>query len=109
MYRWETTVTNRQLEEEITAVGTILNISVTERGVGGIVKKVRVEGSDGIMTINGEGQVRAKLGNPYMKITKNDGNVMKDIESLPSRTRAWMIIISPPSISMEADTATESA
>ncbi len=39
MYRWETTVTNRQLEEEITAVGTILNISVTERGVGGIVKK----------------------------------------------------------------------
>lgn len=36
------------------------------------------------MTINGEGQVRAKLGNPYMKITKNDGNVMKDIESLPS-------------------------
>ena len=84
MYRWETTVTNRQLEEEITAVGTILNISVTERGVGGIVKKVRVEGSDGIMTINGDGQVRAKLGNPYMKITKNDGNVMKDIESLPS-------------------------
>ena len=84
MYRWETTVTNRQLEEEITAVGTILNISVTERGVGGIVKKVRVEGSDGIMTINGEGQVRAKLGNPYMKITKNDGAVMKDIESLPS-------------------------
>lgn len=84
MYRWETTVTNRQLEEEITAVGTILNISVTERGVGGIVKKVRVEGSDGVMTINGEGQVRAKLGNPYMKIIKNDGSVMKDIESLPS-------------------------
>lgn len=84
MYRWETTVTNRQLEEEITAVGTILNISVTERGVGGIVKKVRVEGSEGVTTINGEGQVRAKLGNPYMKITKNDGNVMKDIESLPS-------------------------
>lgn len=84
MYRWETTVTNRQLEEEITAVGTILNITVTERGVGGIVKKVRLEGSDGVMTINGEGQVRAKFGNPYMTITRNDGSVMKDFESLPS-------------------------
>lgn len=84
MYRWETTVTNRQLEEEITAVGTILNITVTERGVGGIVKKVRLEGSDGVMTINGEGQVRAKFGNPYMTITRNDGSLMKDFESLPS-------------------------
>lgn len=84
MYRWEATVTNRQLEEEITAVGSILNITVTERGVGGIVKKLRIEGSDGVMTINGEGQVRAKLGNKYMTITKNDGTIMKDFDSLPS-------------------------
>lgn len=84
MYRWETTVTNRQLEEEITEVGSILNITVTERGVGGIVKKLRVEGSDGVMTVNGEGQVRAKLGNKYMTITKQDGTLMKDFDSLPS-------------------------
>ncbi|WP_077610680.1 SpoIID/LytB domain-containing protein [Clostridium sp. Marseille-P2415] len=84
MYRWETTVTNRQLEEEITEVGSILNITVTERGVGGIVKKLRIEGSDGIMTINGEGQVRAKLGNKYMTLTKQDGTLMKDFDSLPS-------------------------
>ena len=84
MYRWETTVTNRQLEEEITEVGSILNITVTERGVGGIVKKLRVEGSDGVMTINGEGQVRAKLGNKYMSITKLDGTLMKNFDSLPS-------------------------
>ncbi|WP_394522257.1 SpoIID/LytB domain-containing protein [Lacrimispora sp. JR3] len=84
MYRWETSVTNRQLEEEITEVGSILNITVTERGVGGIVKKVRVEGSDGTMTISGEGQVRAKLGNQYMVLTKKDGSVMKNFESLPS-------------------------
>lgn len=84
MYRWETTVTNRQLEEEITEVGAILNISVVERGVGGIVKKLRVEGSDGIMTISGEGQVRAKLGNKYMTITKKDGTLMNNFESLPS-------------------------
>ena len=84
MYRWETTVTNRQLEEEITEVGSILNITVTERGVGGIVKKLRVEGSDGVMTINGEGQVRAKLGNKYMTITKLDGTLMKNFDSLPS-------------------------
>ena len=78
------------------------------------MKKVRVEGSDGIMTINGEGQVRPKLGNPYMKITKNDGTVMKDIESLPSayiaiENEAWMITISPPSISTAAAMATASA
>jgi stage II sporulation protein D len=84
MYRWETTVTNRQLEEEITEVGSILNITVTERGVGGIAKKIRVEGSDGVMTISGEGQVRAKLGNKYMVLTKKDGNVMKNFDSLPS-------------------------
>ena len=84
MYRWETTVTNRQLEEEITEVGSILNITVVERGVGGIVKKLRVEGSDGVMTISGEGQVRAKLGNKYMTITKKDGSVMKNFDSLPS-------------------------
>ena len=84
MYRWETSVTNRQLEEEITEVGSILNITVTERGVGGIVKKLRIEGSDGIMTINGEGQVRAKLGNKYMTVTKLDGTMMKNFDSLPS-------------------------
>lgn len=84
MYRWETTVTNRQLEEEITEVGSILNVTVTERGVGGIVKKLRVEGSDGVMTINGEGQVRAKLGNKYMAITKLDGSTLKNFDSLPS-------------------------
>ena len=84
MFRWETSVTNRQLEEEITEVGSILNITVIERGVGGIVKKLRVEGSDGVMTINGEGQVRAKLGNKYMVITKKDGTLMKNFDSLPS-------------------------
>lgn len=84
MYRWETLVTNRQLEEEITEVGSILNITVTERGVGGIVKKLRVEGSDGVMTISGEGQVRAKLGNKYMTIQKKDGTTLKNFESLPS-------------------------
>lgn len=84
MYRWETTVTNRQLEEEITEVGSILNITVTERGVGGIAKKLRVEGSDGVMTISGEGQVRAKMANKYMVLTKKDGSVMKNFESLPS-------------------------
>ena len=84
MYRWETTVTNRQLEEEITEVGSILNITVVERGVGGIVKKLRVEGSEGVMTISGEGQVRAKLGNKYMTLTKKDGTQMKNFDSLPS-------------------------
>lgn len=84
MYRWETTVTNQELEEEITAVGTILNISVTQRGVGGIVKQVRVEGAGGISTINGEAQVRAKLGNPNMKIIRKNGSVIKNLQSLPS-------------------------
>jgi stage II sporulation protein D len=84
MYRWETTVTNRQLEEEITRVGTIRKITVTERGIGGIVKKLRIEGSDGVMSINGEGQVRAKLGNQYMTIKEQNGSLMKQITSLPS-------------------------
>ncbi len=36
------------------------------------------------MTISGEGQVRAKLGNKYMTLTKKDGTQMKNFDSLPS-------------------------
>jgi stage II sporulation protein D len=36
------------------------------------------------MTISGEGQVRAKMGNKYMVLNKKDGSVMKNFDSLPS-------------------------
>lgn len=84
MYRWETTVTNEQLLEKIGGVGTILNISVTERGVGGVAKKVRVEGSDGTKTISGESQIRSRLGNRALTIIKNDGKKLTDWDTLPS-------------------------
>lgn len=84
MYRWHGKITNRQLEEKITGVGTILNVTMIERGVGGIGKKLRIEGSDGTRTINGQGQIRSLLGNKGITITKNDGQTLTGWDTLPS-------------------------
>ena len=84
MYRWEARITNKQLEEKIGGVGTILNLTMIERGTGGIGKTLRVEGSDGNKNIKGQGQIRALLGNKAVEIVKNDGGVLTGWDTLPS-------------------------
>lgn len=84
LYRWELKITNLQLAEKITGIGTILNMTVTERGVGGIGKKLRVEGSDGTKVISGQGQIRTILGNKAVEITNNKGEILTGWDTLPS-------------------------
>lgn len=84
MYRWRTTVTNRQLQEKIGGVGTITGLTMLERGVGGIGKKLKITGTDGEKIINGQSQIRNLLGNTALVFTKNDGQTLTGWDSLPS-------------------------
>lgn len=84
MYRWETKITNRSLEEKITGIGEIQALAVTERGTGGIAKKLKVYGSEGETVISGESQIRSTLGSTELVYRKNDGKTLTGWSNLPS-------------------------
>ena len=84
MYRWETKITNRSLEEKITGIGEIQTLAVTERGTGGIAKKLKVYGSEGETVISGESQIRSTLGSTELVYKKNDGKTLTGWSNLPS-------------------------
>lgn len=84
MYRWETKITNRSLEEKITGIGEIQALAVTERGTGGIAKKLKVYGSEGETVISGESQIRSTLGSTELVYKKNDGKTLMGWSNLPS-------------------------
>lgn len=82
LYRWSTTLTSTQLEQKISDIGTIVSVSVKERGTGGIAKVLEIEGTNGTRTINGQGQIRSTLGSTDSKIKQNNGEVRNGSESL---------------------------
>lgn len=84
MYRWETKITNRSLEEKITGIGEIQALAVTERETGGIAKKLKVYGSEGETVISGESQIRSTLGSTELVYKKNDGKTLTGWSNLPS-------------------------
>lgn len=84
MYRWNTKITSRQLQQEISDIGNITGITMKERSVGGIGKVLEVEGSSGTKEIRGEGQIRAVLGNRELVIERQDKTTVSGWDSLPS-------------------------
>ena len=84
LYRWQTTVTNRRLEEKIDSIGEIQGIFVTERGTGGIAKRVQIVGSGGTRELEGQTQIRNVLGSEALVYERNDGSEMTGWASLPS-------------------------
>lgn len=84
MYRWDTTLTSTQLEQKVPDIGTITKMTMKERGAGGIGKILEIEGTEGIKTISGQGQIRSTLGNHELVIRKNDGKTMTGSDTLPS-------------------------
>lgn len=84
MYRWETKLTNKALQETITDIGEIQALFITERGTGGIAKKLKIYGSGGEKTISGESQIRSTLGSSDLVYKKNDGKTLTGWSSLPS-------------------------
>lgn len=84
MFRWTAKTTNRILDEKIGGVGRITGLTITERGPGGIAKALKVVGTEGSKTFNGQSKIRNILGNKNLVFTRNDGSAMDGWDTLPS-------------------------
>lgn len=83
-YRWNVTTSQEILSSNIDGVGTVTGLQITERGGGGVAKKLLVTGTEGEKTISGQNAIRAALGDESLVITKKDGKTVTGWGSLPS-------------------------
>ncbi|MBQ7795015.1 MAG: SpoIID/LytB domain-containing protein [Lachnospiraceae bacterium] len=84
MYRWSVKTNSTILSEKIGGVGRITGLAVTERGPGGLAKNLKVVGTEGSKSFNGQSKVRSILGNVSLEFTRNDGSTISGWETLPS-------------------------
>lgn len=84
LYRWKTTLTNRQLQQKVTGIGEITGVAMMERSTGGVGKVLLVEGNGGSKEIRGEGPIRNVLGSRELIIERQDQTTMTGWDSLPS-------------------------
>ena len=84
MYRWETKLSAKTLEQKVNTIGSIENVAVTERGPGGIATRLEITGSAGTTTISGQGNIRSTLGNTELVFTRKDKSKMEGQATLPS-------------------------
>ena len=84
MFRWQTDLPADVASAQISGAGQIQDMTVTDRGPGGIAGELTVTGSDGTVTIKGQSAIRSALGNPSLIITKKDGGTMTGSATLPS-------------------------
>ena len=84
MFRWQTDLPADVASAQISGAGQIQDMTVTDRGRGGIAGELTVTGSDGTVTIKGQSAIRSALGNPSLIITKKDGGTMTGSATLPS-------------------------
>lgn len=83
MFRWQTDLPADVASAQISGAGQIQDMTVTDRGPGGIAGELTVTGSDGTVTIKGQSAIRSALGNPSLIITKKDGGTMTGSATLP--------------------------
>lgn len=84
MFRWQTDLPADVASAQISGAGQIQDMTITDRGPGGIAGELTVTGSDGTVTIKGQSAIRSALGNPSLIITKKDGGTMTGSATLPS-------------------------
>ena len=84
MFRWQTDLPADVASAQISGAGQIQDMTVTDRGPGGIAGELTVTGPDGTVTIKGQSAIRSALGNPSLIITKKDGGTMTGSATLPS-------------------------
>lgn len=84
MFRWQTDLPADVASAQISGAGQIQDMTVTDRGPGGIAGELTVIGTDGTVTIKGQSAIRSALGNPSLIITKKDGGTMTGSATLPS-------------------------
>lgn len=83
-YRWNVMTNTEILTENISGVGTVESISITERLAGGVAQSLKVTGSEGEKTITGQNAIRSALGDGRLTIKRKDGNTSEGWSSLPS-------------------------
>ena len=84
MFRWQTDLPADVASAQISGAGQIQDMTVTDRGPGGIAGELTVTGTDGTVTIKGQSAIRSALGNPSLIISKKDGGTMTGSATLPS-------------------------
>lgn len=84
LYRWTVNTNSRILSNRIPEVGKVESIVVTERGAGGIAQSIKVKGSTGTITIQGQNEIRYRLGSEDIDLYMMDGRVKKNYGTLPS-------------------------
>lgn len=84
MYRWTTNISASLLESKLEGVGQVQNMTVTERGPGGIAQEIQVQGSQGTAKIRTQSQIRSTLGDTSLVIRRNDGTDLTGSATLPS-------------------------
>ncbi|MCI8454969.1 MAG: SpoIID/LytB domain-containing protein [Lachnospiraceae bacterium] len=84
MFRWQVTTTSQILDEKIDGVGRITGLAVTERGPGGVARKLKVVGTEGEKTFQGQSRIRNVLGNERLTLTRKNGSTAQGFDSLPS-------------------------
>ena len=83
MFRWQTEITAEQIAAKVPEAGTIQDLSVSARGLGGIASELTVKGDQDTVRIKGQSAIRTFLGNEENAIRRQDGSKM-NAASLPS-------------------------
>lgn len=88
-YRWTATVPQKTMSDLIelntkTEIGTLVSLTVTKTGDGGIVQEITAAGTKGKVVVATENKIRSALGGSGYKIQKQDGTVVDSSALLPS-------------------------
>ncbi|MCD8224321.1 MAG: SpoIID/LytB domain-containing protein [Clostridiales bacterium] len=83
-FRWSAATNADILSANISGVGRVESVEVTERGAGGVAKTLLVRGDEGERTIRGQNPIRAALGDASLSILRQDGKSVDGWNSLPS-------------------------
>lgn len=85
-YRWQVTLPvdylNRRIEKY--AVGTLNEIEIVKRSVGGAVEILTIHGSSGEKTLTGEYEIRQVFSTAGYPVLKNDGETATEMTLMPS-------------------------
>lgn len=82
-YRWSVTLSADALGAKL-GIGTVRKITVTSRGKSGLIRKIRIRGSLGRITLKGQEQIRQKLYPSGTKIIRKGSGETAVLSMLPS-------------------------
>lgn len=96
LYRWKVTLTQKEVSEsvnraiqgmadvKVSDIGMVTDITPLKRGKGGVLKSVKITGTEGRVTINLQSNIRQLFDVSGHEFTTNSGNTISGFSSLPS-------------------------